>query len=558
MLSTPTNTVALVLGSGGSEEETKLGEALGLAYLVTAIKTASPDTMVELLNAIIDAELRSIRAAGTPGDLADADRAAQRVAEINPVLCGISLIYRSQKAWTARFVQKLRELGCDCHIIIGGMYPTSAWKTILVDLPEIDSVCIGEGDQLITQLLQRLQNGDNWQDLEGLGWRDRDGQPARSSATPVRLGNSSLRIATPQLDRRITPDRGQLKRVLELGGVIQVEASRGCDAGCVFCDARHTVWRPRLVDQLVDELEVLSKSHPGALIYMIDNIFLGFGKDGEHLKRGRRLAKAIIDRRLRLRFVIQDRAANIDRETFDLLKQAGLCEVYVGIESFSASQLMRLRKGADATPEANQKALAILADLQIYTQFGYLPFDEGVTWEELKESIRGLKQAIKGNRYLHVSNFNELIPYEGTFLEGLYEQNHGEVPPEVDPWNYADKRIRRVRAWAWCYSTALWPVTGLIFNKVQDPEYQRDLWRTLEAKNRLFVEFLLQAMALIRDDWDQEDIELYFISWMECVCSALAASVYRWEPGAARDQILSAIGDIDVQEALKYNPDPGR
>jgi hypothetical protein len=556
VLSTYNQAVALVVGSGGSEEETKLGEALGLAYLVTAIKTRMSTMEVVLLNAIIDAELREIRADHSD-ELADARRAAQHIAQLNPVLCGISMIYRTQKPWTMAFVQELRALGYTGHIIIGGMYPTSAWETILRDIPEVDSVCIGEGDQLIGKLIDELVLGSDWRSLVGLGWRDQHGQPQRATEAVVRIRDVGLRVSTKQLNRTITPDRGQLARVVELGGVIQVEASRGCDAGCVFCDARHTVWRPRPVEQLVDELEELSIDYPGVLIYMIDNIFLGFSNDGSHLERGRQLAQAIIDRGISIRFVIQDRAANIDYQTFQLLKQAGLCEIYVGIESFSASQLKRLRKGADATPQANLLALSTLTELQIYTQFGYLPFDEGVSWEELVESVAGLKAAVTGNPWLHVSNFNELIPYEGTYLEGLYEQQHGEAPPEVDPWVYSDPRILRLRAWAWCYSTALWPVTGLVFNKVQDPEYQRDLWRTLETKNRLFVEFLQDVMKFIEQGWSQGDIEAHFSLTMDIAASSLAESVSTWLPGAAQDQVLQAISTIDAQQALQYNPDPG-
>jgi len=75
--------VALVLGRGRSQEEVKLGEALGLAYLESALRTADPDREILLLNAIVDPELRAARTA----DLADARLAARRVAATDPTLC---------------------------------------------------------------------------------------------------------------------------------------------------------------------------------------------------------------------------------------------------------------------------------------------------------------------------------------------------------------------------------------------------------------------------------------------------------------------------------------
>ena len=237
------------------------------------------------------------------------------------------------------------------------------------------------------------------------------------------------------------PTRSQLDAVLALGGVIQVEASRGCNAGCTFCEARATTWRPRPAGHLVAELKLLADRYPGALVYMVDNIFLGFSADGSHLERGREIAREIIAQGIDVRFVIQDRSANVDTETFALLKQAGLCEVYLGIESFADSALLAIGKGSDASAEGNARALRLLGELEIYTQFGFLPFHEKATFDELRTSLHGLRDACLDNPYLHVSNFNELIPYEGTYLARRYQRDHGELPPPADPWRYADDRV---------------------------------------------------------------------------------------------------------------------
>jgi radical SAM superfamily enzyme YgiQ (UPF0313 family) len=550
------STVALVVGSGGSEEEVKLGEALGLAYLEAHLREAFPAMNVLLLNAIIDAELREIRGEG--GD--DAYAAALRVALLDPLVCGVSLVYRPQRDWTARFVRYLRELGCNAHIIVGGMYPTSAWERILTDMPEVDSVCTGEGDALIVQLVHSLSRGDDFRQLPGLAWRDETNTPRASGATIVTLGLRKPqmgRLSMDELSTLVHPSRSQLPQVLELGGIIQVEASRGCDAGCVFCEVRHTRWRPRPIEDLADELEELMAGYPGTLVYMIDNIFLGFGKAREHLQRGQALARLLIERKITVRFVIQDRAANIDRATFELLKRAGLCEVYVGIESFSATQLRRLQKGADTSPEVNLRALETLGELGIYTQFGFLAFDEGITFEELTESVAGLRQAITGNPWLHLSNFNELIPYEGTFLERKYRRERGELPPGGDPWEYLDNRIWRVRAWAWRYSAALWGLTGLIFNKVQDENYQQDLWRTLPAKNAGFVGYLEGLLAMVDRQASEAEIQEFYFATVRRVQAAIRATLGDWRDGEARCEIEQALAQIDAQAALAYDPDPG-
>ena len=433
--------VALVLGRGRSQEEVKLGEALGLAYLDAALRKSRPDVGISLINAIIDPELRGCR----DDDSTDARVAARRVAAAAPILCGVSLVYRGQHDWTAAFAATLKQLAPGCHIVVGGMWPTSAWELLLESIPQVDSICIGEGDRVILRLLDALESGGSWWAIPELAVRGEDGTPVAGGRTAAQLGLRRppvvARVPAAELGDLEFPTRGQLDAVLALGGVIQVEASRGCNAGCTFCEARATTWRPRPAGHLVAELKLLADRYPGALVYMVDNIFLGFSADGSHLVRGREIAREIIAQGIDVRFVIQDRAANVDRQTFSLLKQAGLCEVYLGIESFADSALRAMGKGSDASAEGNRRALRLLGELEIYTQFGFLPFHEKATFDELRTSFGGLRDACLDNPYLHASNFNELIPYEGTYLARRYQRDHGELPPAEDPWRYADDRV---------------------------------------------------------------------------------------------------------------------
>ena len=228
---------------------------------------------------------------------------------------------------------------------------------------------------------------------------------------------------------------GQLETVLALGGVIQVEASRGCNAGCTFCEARATTWRPRPAGHLVAELKLLADRYPGALVYMVDNIFLGFSADGSHLVRGREIAREIIAQGIDVRFVIQDRAANVDREqTFALLKEAGLCEVYLGIESFADSALLAMGKGSACPPRATGGRCGCSANWRSTRSSASCRSTRRRPSTSCARRCAGWGSACLDNRYLHVSNFNELIPYEGTYLARRYQRDHGELPPAEDPW----------------------------------------------------------------------------------------------------------------------------
>jgi radical SAM superfamily enzyme YgiQ (UPF0313 family) len=542
--------VALVLGRGRSQEEVKLGEALGLAYLDAALRKSRPDVGISLINAIIDPELRGCR----DDDLTDARVAARRVAAAGPILCGVSLVYRGQHDWTAVFAATLKQLAPGCHIVVGGMWPTSAWELLLGSIPQVDSICIGEGDRVILRLLDALESGGAWRAIAELAVRGEDGTPVAGGRTAAQLGLRRppvvARVPAAELGDLEFPTRGQLDTVLALGGVIQVEASRGCNAGCTFCEARATTWRPRPAGHLVAELKLLADRYPGALVYMVDNIFLGFSTDGSHLVRGREIAREIIAQGIDVRFVIQDRAANVDRQTFALLKEAGLCEVYLGIESFADSALLAMGKGSDASAEGNRRALRLLGELEIYTQFGFLPFHEKATFDELRTSLRGLRDACLDNPYLHVSNFNELIPYEGTYLARRYQRDHGELPPATDPWRYADDRVWFVRDWMWRFSVALWPVTGLVFNAIQRPDFQRDLWRTLPAKNHAYVSWAEELLRLADDGADFDGAAYRYRLAVADAVHAIAGSLRDWPPSPAKAEMQAGLARVDAEQAI--------
>jgi radical SAM superfamily enzyme YgiQ (UPF0313 family) len=542
--------VALVLGRGRSQEEVKLGEALGLAYLDAALRKSRPDVGVCLINAIIDSELRGCR----DDDLTDARVAARRVAAVSPVLCGVSLVYRGQRDWTAAFAAELKQLAPGCHIVLGGMWPTSAWELLLDSIPQVDSVCLGEGDRIFLLLLDVLESGGAWWAIPELAVRSADGPPVAGGRTAAQLGLRRpvvARVAAAELGDLDFPTRSQLDAVLALGGVIQVEASRGCNAGCTFCEARSTVWRPRPARHLVAELKLLADRYPGALVYMVDNIFLGFSADGSHLARGREIAREIIAQGIDVRFVIQDRSANVDWETFALLKQAGLCEVYLGIESFADSALRAFGKGSDASADGNMRALRLLGELEIYTQFGFLPFHEKATFDELRTSFGGLRDACLDNPYLHVSNFNELIPYEGTYLARRYQRDHGDIPPAADPWRYADGRVWFVRDWMWRFSLALWPVTGLVFHAIQRPDYQHDLWRTLPVKNRSYISFAEELLRLADDGADFATAAGRYRLAVADASAAIADSLRDWPASPAKAEMQSGLASIDAEQAIE-------
>jgi radical SAM superfamily enzyme YgiQ (UPF0313 family) len=118
--------------------------------------------------------------------------------------------------------------------------------------------------------------------------------------------------------------------------------SRGCPHRCRFCCG----WGPggrrgrsRSPHRIVDELEHLVRSHGAKLVFWADDMFL-FSRE-----RRLQLCEEIRRRGLRLRWVVQLRADEVDPDLVEAMAEAGCEKVCLGAESGSDTVLSLTGKG---------------------------------------------------------------------------------------------------------------------------------------------------------------------------------------------------------------------
>ncbi len=447
-------------------DEARLGESLSISYLKAWLNQHHKQFNVQLFNPLTQPPA-SFEATAAP------------MLTPPPLFLGISLIYQYHKNFALALARAMKAISPNTHVALGGFYPTSDWHNLLVEgNGAIDSICIGEGEQTFTELVQTLYSGGSWQQVPGLAYLHANG-------TPVKAGK---RLRLRQLGQLPLPDRSQTPHILAQGGVVQVEASRGCNAGCTFCDARHSGWIGRPPNHIINELVSIDRQFPNSEVWFIDNIFLGFGK--QRFERAHQIVDGILQHNLSLTFSIQDRADNVEFDLFSKLKRAGLQRLYIGVESFAPTALARWQKKANVA--VNIKALQILKQVGIFTHIGFLVFDHGTTMQELRQNIDGLQATAKDNGWLHLHNFNELIPYGGTHLETEYIQAYGHKPDltSTNLWAFTDARIQPFRDHIWAYLIGLWPLTEFIWHNHKKPELQQILRLVIATKNNAFLHML--------------------------------------------------------------------
>ncbi len=337
---------------------------------------------------------------------------AEKIRRSGARVVGISLIYRPQVALALDLLEALE--GSDGLTIVMGVALASFMpRELLTALHRLDAVVYGEAEETFAALCDAACRGRDWTHLPGIAYRDR-GQPLLNRPAPPL-----------DLDRIVRPARDTLGYLKARGWhtrIASIYTSRGCMAKCTFCtgkDAynveRTRTYRFRDPVAVVDEIEALHADFGVSYVYINDDNFLGYGAASS--RRVRIIAEEILRRRLPIQFASECRVDGLDPDLLDLLKQAGMRQVLMGVESGSPSVLKRWRKGA--TVEQNIESVGIVRRAGLALEPGFILFDAHTTQAELRENLAFIETAGLNRAPIPTYLVNRLAVYPGTEIELL-------------------------------------------------------------------------------------------------------------------------------------------
>lgn len=280
----------------------------------------------------------------TPGGLSALDAV---LAEKQPALVGVSVV-TPHVPGAAGLLAMVRARLPKVFTIAGGPHATALPEDLLDEIPELDAICVGEGDVSLVEVCDALQaDGDRASLTAIAGLHLRDG-----GFTGWRDPLDDLDTLAP-LDRDLL-DWGAYERMagsksVASPGIVrkgiraaQVHLSRGCYARCVFCST-NLVWgerarpgiRRRSVGRVLEEIDELIGRGVNHLNFE-DDIF------PPTLRYLEELAEALIERKLT--WSCNARVDGLQREHFELMAASGCKKIDFGVES-----------GSDRILELNQK-----------------------------------------------------------------------------------------------------------------------------------------------------------------------------------------------------------
>ena len=128
-------------------------EPMGLMYIASKLRGEGLSTE------ILDADILSLTL----------DETIQEIKSRKAKIVGFSVMQRALPS-VKLITEGLRRQGINAHICCGGFSATLSAKYILEKVPEIDSIVLGEGEQIFLSLVQAIKSGYDWHQIAGLAY----------------------------------------------------------------------------------------------------------------------------------------------------------------------------------------------------------------------------------------------------------------------------------------------------------------------------------------------------------------------------------------------------
>lgn len=348
------------------------------------------------------------------------------VEEINrqqPALVGLSFLSTTSYPYAKILARQIRAANTKVKLAFGGVFVTLNAQLVKHQCPEVDFVCRGDGEQLILDLVERV---DDVAGVPGLTWT-KDG----------RVINNPNRTMERHLDQWPFPDREGLPldfvesmpldvpAVLSMERFTTMQTSRGCPWPCVFCDIpifNEGKWRSRSPQHVVEEFKYLQDLGYGAVAFVDDHFLL-------QPKRIEAICKGIIDNGITIQWGCEGRVDSVAQHLFPLMAKANCRTLMFGIESGSQKVLDRLKKEQTLAEVEAAVTNAKQAGIEIVHGF-FVVGNPDETVEDMKATFD-----FASKLRLDTFGFNRLCVYRGTPLWQEYVKR-GLVSEQTDWYKY--------------------------------------------------------------------------------------------------------------------------
>lgn len=252
----------------------------------------------------------------------------EKVKEFSPDIIALSLL---ESTYSKALSLLLAIKDFKIPVIAGGVFATFAPEVVLAN-ESINMVCIGEGEEALIEVCQRMVAGADYSDVDNL-WFKSDGRIIRNKLRkPVDI--NELLIPDYSLfepERFLRPMGGKIYRA------IPIETNRGCPYSCTFCNSPAIAelyknnghykpfFRKKDIRVIGKELRYLVKRWDAEYVYFSSDTFLTL-TDTEFD------SFIAVYKEIGLPFWMQSRVEAITEYRIRKLKEVGCHRMSIGLE----------------------------------------------------------------------------------------------------------------------------------------------------------------------------------------------------------------------------------
>lgn len=312
----------------------------------------------------------SLRAAGYEVDYYDAMSLWHKWPDIKKRIEDFKPDVIATTSFTASIVKALelcnlaKQINPSVITVLGNVHAAFCYDEILKEEHEVlDYIVRGEGEVTLVELLDCINSSGDPATVDGLAiWRN--DEVVVTPKAPYIHDLDSLPTAWDLVEWPIYSYRAKNNARLAI-----ISTSRGCKSQCSFCSQQlfwAQSWRARSAENVVDEIEMLSRTY-GVQVAMLSDELPTYDR-----VRWEKILDLMIERQVPVKLLMETRVDDILRDADIMWKyrKAGVEHIYVGVEAGSQETLDLFKK--DTEVAQSKQAIDIINNADIVSETSFV------------------------------------------------------------------------------------------------------------------------------------------------------------------------------------------
>lgn len=345
-------------------------------------------------------------------------------------------VYSSNFRYFIQITEKVKALSPKSKVVWGGSFPTMFYKDIFEENQDVDYIILGDGEIPLEYLIRSLQDNCTILCHESIA--------SKNDCFEKKIFYNQEIKHLPSWDyyEKVMPELNKYK-------IHCVQSKNNiCTGVCSFCYERKGKIVYKDIQQIIDEINYVSKTYSVRKIYFTDdNLLDANGKVAK--ERTWKLCEELKKVKQKIVYTCYIKAVSFQDTEYDhsllqLMSDAGFATMFIGIESGSNADLKLYNKLT--TVEDNYRIISLLNAHNIVPMTGFINFNPYSTMKTLGENYHFLTNIMSVNIYSYVASFLNIYKYTDIYYR-VY--NDGLLNPSFDllndlDYNFSDHKVDKI------------------------------------------------------------------------------------------------------------------